>query len=255
MLVALADKLETLVGLFGIGQLPTGDRDPFALRRHALGVIRMLREALPGLALDDVVRTAISSPAWPASVVVNATEPGGPQLHDRLMQFFRDRLAVLLRDEGHAALAVEAVLDVDASRLSALGERLNAVRAFAALPESAALAGANKRIANILRKSAASEGIALQAGVLDPQRLIEPAEQGLHAALRATGHDSDARFEAGDFTGSLRALAALKAPVDRFFDEVMVNAEDPAVRANRLALLAALHRTMNRVAELSRLAA
>ncbi len=255
VLVALADKLETLIGLFGIGQAPTGDRDPFALRRHALGVIRMLREALPQLTLQQALSAALDAPTWPAAVAEAAAAPLAGGLVERLMQFFRDRLSVLLRDEGHAAHAVEAVLEVDASRLSTLGDRLHAVRAFALLSESAALAAANKRIANILRKSAPAPQDGANPPALDLQRFNEPAERALHAALQSTGAVSDARFDAGDFTASLQALAALKEPVDRFFDEVMVNADDPAVRANRLALLAALNRTMNRVADLSRLAA
>jgi glycyl-tRNA synthetase beta chain len=250
VLVALADKLETLVGLFGIGQLPTGDKDPFALRRHALGVIRMLREALPALALDRAIDTAIAAPAWPAAVRI-AADGATPALRDRLLQFFRDRLAVLLRDEGHPALSVEAVLDVDATGVATLAARLQAVQAFAALPESAALAAANKRIANILRKVDAP----VDAAALDAGRLVEPAERALHAALAEVGPASAARFDAGDYTGSLVTLAALKTPVDAFFDGVMVNADDPAVRANRLALLATLHAAMNRVADLSRLAA
>jgi glycyl-tRNA synthetase beta chain len=250
VLVALADKLETLVGLFGIGQLPTGDKDPFALRRHALGVIRMLREAVPALALDRAIDTAIGAAAWPAAVRVDGGD-GVPALRERLLAFFRDRLSVMLRDEGYPVQAVEAVLEVDAAGIGRLSDRLQAVQAFAAMPESAALAAANKRIANILKKA----GAPVDAATLDPARLVEPAESALHAALDQVGPASAARLDAGDYTGCLQALAALKAPVDAFFDRVMVNAEDPGLRANRLALLAALHAAMNRVADLSRLAA
>jgi glycyl-tRNA synthetase beta chain len=123
------------------------------------------------------------------------------------------------------------------------------VRAFAALPESAALAAANKRIGNILKKSDAAGSAAV-----DPARLVEPAERALAGALTNVKPLADSLFDNGEYTASLRELAVLRAPVDAFFDGVMVNADDPALRANRLALLATLHAAMNRVADLSRLA-
>jgi glycyl-tRNA synthetase beta chain len=158
---------------------------------------------------------------------------------------------VVLRDEGHASTTVEAVLDVDALRLATLAARLQAVRAFATLPEAPALASANKRIANILKKAEPAPN----PHDLQPAALHEPAEQALHAALLQVGPASAQAVDAGRYTEGLQALAALKAPVDRFFDQVMVNTDDDAVRRNRLALLASLHRAMNRVADLSRLAA
>jgi glycyl-tRNA synthetase beta chain len=237
LVVALADKLETLVGLFGIGQLPTGDKDPFALRRHALGVIRMLIERELPLGIDALVQAAL--PAF------------GPLIADpsaALADFVFERLAGQLREQGYSAQEVDATLSLRPQRLADVGKRLQAVRAFAALPESASLAAANKRIANILKKSDAP------ADSIDAALLQEPAEQRLQAALAHVRPAADTLFDSGDYTQSLRELAALKAPVDSFFDSVMVNAEDPALRANRLALLASLHAAMNRVADLSKLA-
>jgi glycyl-tRNA synthetase beta chain len=251
--VALADKLETLVGLFGIGQLPTGDKDPFALRRHALGVLRMLGERVPTLTLDAAIGVALAAPSWPSAWRPEvAGAPGTPTpLRDLLLQFFRDRLAVASREQGYSAQEVEAVLADDKFwRLSEVTPRLAAVREFSTLAEAASLAAANKRVGNILKKSGASE-----ASRVDAQLLLEPAERALHAALQQVSPQSEAAFARRDYTAALKALAALKAPVDAFFDAVMVNAEDPRLRANRLGLLQQLHDAMNRVADLSKLAA
>jgi len=239
LVVALADKLETLVGLFGVGQVPTGDKDPFALRRHALGVIRMLVEAALPLDLDTLL--ALAAPAFGALIVDPRTA---------VAAFMLDRLAGSLRDQGYSAHEVDAVLALAPQRLADVPRRLVAVRAFAALPEAAALAAANKRIANILKKSAEP----VEAKV-DAALLAEPAEGALWTALADVKPDADALFERGEYTASLQALAALRTPVDAFFDGVMVNADDLAVRANRLGLLATLHGVMNRVADLSRLSA
>ncbi|MBI3347327.1 MAG: glycine--tRNA ligase subunit beta [Burkholderiales bacterium] len=236
--VALADKLETLVGLFGIGQLPTGDKDPFALRRHALGVIRILVEKNLPLELPALIAAAV--PPF-GELIENPSAA--------LLTFFADRLAVNLRDQGYSAQEVDAVLALNPARLGDVPRRLEAVRAFAALPEAASLAAANKRVGNILKKV---EGELPTTISLD--LLKEAAEQALAAALNTVQPDADRLFEQHDYTGSLQTLAALKAPVDAFFDDVMVNAEDPALRANRLALLGQLHAAMNRVADLSRLA-
>lgn len=238
--LALADKIETLVGLFGIGQLPTGDRDPFALRRHAIGVLRMLVER--GLAIDLARLLEHAALQFDARLSDAATS------NARLTDFMFERLAVYLRDQGHAARAVDAVLALRPPWAEIL-PRLAAVRDFAALPEAESLAAANKRVANILRKAEES-GERIEA--TDAAR--EPAEAALRSALDQTGPAADAHLVRGDFTGCLRALASLKAPVDAFFDQVMVMADDPAVRTNRLALLADLRTAMNRVAELSRLA-
>src|SRR5450830_1287293 len=222
VVVALADKLETLTGMFGIGNLPTGDKDPFALRRHALGTL--LQSAVP--AFGDKISDASAA----------------------LADFIYDRLAGSLREQGFSAQEVDAVLALRPERLSDVAQRLEAVRAFAKLPEAAALAAANKRVSNILKK----------AGEVDahvsPVLLKEAAEQALFAALQATAPQAKAQFDAGDYTASLQTLAALRAPVDAFFEGVMVNAEELDLRLNRLGLLKTLHDAMNRVADLSRLA-
>ena len=236
--VALADKLETLAGLFGIGQLPTGDKDPFALRRHALGVIRMLIERKLPLDVHELVAEAFR--AFPEGHGAAQAEVG---------YFLRERLVGWLREQGYSAQEVEAVIESRPERWAEIPARLDAVRAFNALPEAASLAAANKRVGNILKKS---EGGG--APSVDPSLLAEAAEAALHAAIEAAAPASDAAFASGDYTGALRALAALEAPVDAFFDAVMVNADDPRLRANRLALLRRLHGAMNRVADLSRLA-
>ena len=235
--LALADKLETLVGLFGVGQLPTGDKDPFALRRHALGVLRILIEKKLRLGVAQLVQAAV--PAFGERI----TDPT-----EALTGFVYERLAGLLREQGYSAHEVDAVLALQPTP-SEVAERLAAVRAFASLPESAALAAANKRVGNILKMA---EG-AVDAKV-DEALLQEPAEAALYRSLQQVAPQADAAFERGDHTATLQALAALKEPVDAFFDQVMVNAEDAALRANRLGLLATLHAAMNRVADLSKLA-
>jgi len=237
--VALADKLETLVGLFGIGQLPTGDKDPFALRRHALGVIRILIENNLPLELPALVSAAASAFG---ELIVDPSEA--------LLAFASDRLAVTLREQGYTAQEVDAVLALSPRRLGDVPRRLAAVRAFAALPEAAPLAAANKRVGNILKKAETQ----VEAKV-DIALLKESAEAALYEALQLAAPKAQAAFEEGDYTASLQALAVLKAPVDAFFDGVMVNAEDAALKANRLGLLATLHKAMNQVADISRLAA
>jgi len=238
--VALADKLETLVGMFGIGNLPTGDRDPFALRRHALGVVRMLIERDLPLQLSQLVGIA--------------AEAMGPLLtqadaQTQLLDFIYDRLAGSLREQGASAQEVDAVLGNRPGRLAEVPKRLAAVRAFAQLPEAPALAAANKRIGNILKKSPEADAH------VNAQLFRESAETSLYDAMQRAVPEANAKFDAGDYTASLQALAALRAPVDAFFDGVMVNAEEPDLRLNRLGLLASLHRAMNRVALLERLAA
>jgi glycyl-tRNA synthetase beta chain len=238
LVVALADKLETLAGLFAIGQLPTGDKDPFALRRHALGIVRMLMERDLPLALGELLGSAMA--LFPQAA---------PEALTQLSTFVYERLAGLLREQGYSAQEVDAVLALQPQRLGDVAKRLAAVRAFAALPEAPALAAANKRIANILKKAERADAH------VNPALLQEDAEKALHAAVGQLVPQADAKFQAGDYTGSLQMLAALRAPVDAFFDGVMVNAEEADLRLNRLGLLALLHRAMNRVADLSRLAA
>jgi len=238
LLLALADKLETLVGMFGIGNLPTGDKDPFALRRHALGVLRILTERDLPLDLDAVLNEAL--PAFAGRV-----QDARPQLLD----FLHERFAGLLREQGFAVHEVDAVLSLRPQRLNDVPKRLHAVRAFAALPQSAALAAANKRIGNILKKSDTAPAQA-RADLLQ-----EAAERALHAAMTQVLPQAAHLLQAGDYTASLQALAALREPVDAFFADVMVNAEDPALRQNRLGLLHSLHQAMNQIADLARLAA
>ncbi len=238
VIVALADKLETLVGMFGIGNLPTGDKDPFALRRHALGVIRMLVEKDLPLGLVELVAGA--QPVF------------GEKIEDAssaLVEFIYDRLAGSLREQGYSAQEVDAVLALHPQRLGDVAKRLAAVRAFAALPEAPALAAANKRISNILKKA---DRVDAHVSEL---LLQEPAEKALYAAMQQVAPQASARFDAGDYAASLQTLAALREPVDAFFEGVMVNAEQTDLRLNRLGLLATLHAAMNRVADLSKLAA
>lgn len=238
--VAMADKLETLVGIWGIGLAPTGDKDPFALRRHALGILRMLVEQKLPLSLSHLLRQAASQ------------FTGNPQFTDPVADvqaFVYDRLRGLLRERGHAQDAVEAVVAQLPDRLDDILERLDAVKIFSALPEAASLAAANKRISNILKKN---EGV---HGEVQPKLLAEPAEQTLYGAMTETRQAVDQAFAKADFSATLKALAALRDDVDAFFNEVMVMAEDQALRTNRLALLQSLHAMMNRVADISRLAA
>lgn len=239
IVVALADKLETLAGLFAIGQLPTGDKDPFALRRHALGIVRMLMEKDLPLALGELVTEALG---------LFHQAPAGTA--EQLTDFIYERLAGSLREQGYSAREVEAVLALRPQRLGDVAKRLAAVRAFAALPEAPALAAANKRIGNILKKAEADVDAHVSEVLLK-----EDAEKALYAATQKIAPQAKSQFDAGDYTGSLQTLAALRGPVDAFFDDVMVNAEQTDLRLNRLGLLASLHQAMNRVADLSRLAA
>ena len=239
--VAMADKLETLAGMFGIGQTPTGDKDPFALRRHALGVIRMLVEGKLNLPLDRLLAEVFAQ-----FTGIDGFKPNPQALAD----FIYDRLAGSLREQGYSAQEVDAVVSQRPQRLGDLVDRLAAVRAFSNLPEAAALAAANKRVGNILKKADGP----VEAHV-DSALLRESAESALHNALVDVVPQADAAFLTGDYTESLQVLARLRAPVDAFFDQVMVNADDPALKANRLGLLATLHAAMNRVADLSRLSA
>ena len=237
--VALADKLETLSGLFGIGQMPTGDKDPFALRRHALGVLRMLIEKRLNVAITDLVNIGYEAMKEVANI---------KDARDELLAFFEDRLRVMFKDKGYSAQEVDAVLATHPTTVLDVPARLEAVRAFGELPEAEALAAANKRIGNIIKKSAP------ETDAVDEALFDSDAEKALYSALCEAEPRAKADYEAGRYTELLKSLAPMKAPVDRFFEDVMVNVEDAKVRANRLALLWRLHRTMNMVAELSRLA-
>src|SRR5574340_801089 len=241
----IADRMETLVGIWGIGLKPTGDKDPFALRRHALSVIKSfqllggmfaLQKAPLRLDLDELIAFSLS--VFPAGVLAE-------NVAEEVKLFIYERNANQLAPD-FGAEATSAVF-ANMPPLHEVVKRLRAVREFATLPESPSLAAANKRVGNILKKAEGEVG-----ATADPSRFVEAAESALFDALGEIAPRADAAFAAGDYTASLQTLAALKAPVDDFFDRVMVNADDFALRANRLALLNQLHRTMNRVADLSR---
>jgi glycyl-tRNA synthetase beta chain len=238
--VALADKLETLVGIWGIGLQPTGDRDPFALRRHALGVLRMLIEKRLPLSL--------------ASLLADTAQlfADNPQFKDPradVLTFLMERLRGQLRERGYTPNEIEAVVAQQPDTLDNIVERLQAVTAFAQLPEAAALAAANKRITNILKKNA--DGA---VGTVTESLLREPAEVALYQAMSLCQPEIDSAFALGDYTTTLTRLAKLRAEVDQFFDQVMVMDEDLQLRNNRIALLSHLHQMMNRVADISKLA-
>jgi len=237
--LALADKMETMVGIWGIGLAPTGDKDPFALRRHALGVVRILIEKDLSLDLKQML-----SQTQAAFEGIEAVKPD----LSALQSFILDRLRAQLREQGHRAEAIEAVLAQCPDRLGQVPKRLSALADFMMRPESESLCAANKRISNILKKSEA-----VTASV-QPQLLKETAERALAQMLAEIGPKAEAAVAQGHYSEALAGLSILKAPVDAFFDQVMVNAEDAQLRSNRLALLATLHRSMNQVADLARLA-
>jgi len=235
--VALADKLDALVGIFGIGLTPTGDKDPFALRRAALGVLRILMErALPLdlMALLETARTQFAGGRVADSVALD------------VFQFMLDRLRVYLREQ-YAADEVEAVVVQQPTRIDHVPARLAAVRSFRQLPEAEALAAANKRIQNILKKAEK------EAGDVELTLLQDGAERDLYEQWLAVKPKVESALAGLDYTGALKALAGLRAAVDRFFDEVMVMVDEPLVRSNRLALLAGLAGTMNCVADIGQL--
>ena len=238
--VALADKLETITGMFGIGQVPTGDKDPFGLRRAALGVIRILIERGQYVSLAALVDLAFAS--FEAVPAVKA-QPAAA------LDFIYDRARGYLREQGYSANQIAAVLDARPDAIADLPARLAAVQAFSALPEATALAAANKRIVNILRKSGDEA-----AAAVDRARLADGAEHDLYMAFQKLSPQVETDYGSGDFEGALRALATAKPAVDRYFDDVMVMADDPDIRANRLALLRGVAVTMNRVADISKLA-
>ncbi|MHB0918894.1 MAG: glycine--tRNA ligase subunit beta, partial [Thiobacillus sp.] len=245
--VALADKLETIVGMFSILGAPTGDKDPYALRRHAAGIVRILSEKKLPLKIDELVGMAydLIERDWRTGEFLDRDDA----IED-IEEFLINRFAGIAREQGYSTNEIDAVVALRPVVFATVQERLLAVRFFTSLPEATALAAANKRVGNILKKAEGEVGGAVNAALF-----AEAAETALYAALSDIAPHADAAFAAGDYTASLQALAALKAPVDAFFDQVMVNADDPALKANRLALLNQLHQTMNRVADLSRLAA
>ena len=237
--IALADKLEALAGIWGIGLHPTGDRDPFALRRHALGILRILIEKRLPLSLKAMLSSIVRVLANNASFKDSTSD---------VLAFMMDRLRGLLRDRGYAPDEIEAILAQNPDRFDNIIERLDAVKAFAALPEADALAAANKRIGNILKKAN------ITAGNVQDNLLTDEPEQKLYAAMHSLKPQVDQMVAQGDYTGALKAMAHLRGEVDAFFDKVMVMAEDINLRNNRIALLSDLHTMMNRVADISRLA-
>ncbi|MCE7913500.1 MAG: glycine--tRNA ligase subunit beta [Nitrosomonas sp. PRO4] len=256
--VALADKLETLVNMFSIGEIPTGDKDPFALRRHALGAIRILIEKDLPLKLDKLVQRVIEITEdanilekWESrsSEFMLEQQHIWYQIRQELLVFVLDRLAGFLREQGYTVQEVDAVLSLNPQLLCDIPKRLAAVRAFSVLPEAASLAAANKRVGNILKKSEGAIRDTVDTGLLQ-----EADERSLYQAMQDIQPQTDKAFATGDYTTSLQILAALKSPIDAFFDHVMVNVDDESLRKNRLALLAQLHQIMNRVADISKLA-
>jgi glycyl-tRNA synthetase beta chain len=235
--VALADKLDVLAGLFGIGQVPTGERDPFGLRRASLGVIRILVERMLELSLFHLVNEAFQG-------------YGGKigDAHSDLETFIFDRARGYFQERGYSASEVESVLCLRPSRLDLVTKQLEAVRAFSALPEAESLAAANKRIGNILKQA---DQVPTH---FDVSLMVLPEEKALATTFELLKPDVDGAFDSLDYTSALRALASLKVPVDAFFDKVMVMDKDPRVRANRIGFLGTLHGTMNRIADLSKLA-
>src|SRR5260221_13759169 len=238
--VALADKLATLAGLFGIGQQPTGEKDPFGLRRAALGLIRIVVENQLPLSLHDLVNAAFAAYSGTIS-----------DTHSDLETFVFDRFSGYLKELGFSTLEVDAVLSLRPVQLGQVPRQLEAVRAFQALPEAGTLAAANKRVVNILRQAAAKGESPRTA---DRNTLREPAEIALHDALSTASGKANGLLERKDYAGYLKTFAVLKAPVDAFFDSVMVMVEEEALRKNRLALLADLREAMNRIADISKLA-
>ena len=244
--VALADRLDALVGMFSIGQVPTGDKDPFGLRRAALGVVRILMESKPPLHMDllQLIRTA--------------AEPfeGDEKLVSVVNNFVRERLANLLRERGYSANEVAAVLEAESeeskpNRLDLVPAKLEAVREFGKLAESASLTAANKRISNIL-KQAKQKG---EAYALLREPFGEKLERELCTALFDAAKKASPQFEKGNYTEYLKSFSVLRGPVDAFFEGVMVMADDPETRRRRLSLLYTLQVEMNRVADIARLAA
>ncbi len=241
----LADRIETLVGIWGIGLQPTGDKDPFGLRRAALGVISVFEwlGARSGAGAFDLQLAALIDHATAQFKHGVLGKDVKAPLIEFVFERYRNQLAT-----RHDRNAVDAVIALQPP-LQEVAARLNAVIAFSALPEAASLAAANKRIGNILKKA---EGA---VATVDPTLFVEPAERALASALAQVRPNAMARFASGDYAGSLMLLARTRDAVDAFFTDVMVMAEDPKQRDNRIALLRELHGLMNKIADLSKLAA
>lgn len=238
--VALADKLETLAGHFGVDEAPTGEKDPFGLRRCAIGVLRILIEGRLALDLRHLIEIAFDA---------FAATPSVHSAVDELEAFIHDRLRAYLRERGYSANQIDAVMSPPPRRIDLVPDRLAAVQAFLALPEAAALAAANKRIVNILKKSGGDSAVAI-----DRSLLSDGAEHDLYAVVERLLPVVHRHVDKGEYPEALLALASARSSVDRFFDAVLVMADEPAVRANRLALLRGLATAMNQVADISKLA-
>ena len=239
--LALADRIDTLVGIFAIGKEPTGARDPFALRRAALGVLRILIEQQRPLALTPLLEAAATA--------LEAKVPTAPTTVPKVHAYIQDRLRGYLAEQGMAPEVFEAVAAVNPDAPLDFARRAHAVLAFRARPEAESLAAANKRIQNILRKSGAEA-----ADAVVPDLLIAPAEQLLLQALETVEPAVSQAVQHAEYAQALTLLAGLRAPVDAFFTDVLVMADDPAVRSNRLALLRRLAARFEAVADISRLA-
>jgi glycyl-tRNA synthetase beta chain len=243
---ALADKLDALVGFFRIGQLPTGDKDPFGLRRAALGALRILMESPLPLDLAELIESSYQG--FPSGFTVQAQgSPFSDKSMDELFNFMLDRLRGYLRDAGHGQDVVEAVLAQRPTRIDLVPAKLDAVQKFLAHDAAQALAAANKRIGNILKKA---EGAIPEPDVALLQEAAEKAlfERVVQLAPLVRSHVAN-----GDYADALLALSGVRAEVDRFFDEVMVNTDEPLTRANRLGLLKSLFDQLNAVADISKL--
>lgn len=235
--VALADKLDTLAGIFGIGQTPSGDRDPFGLRRAAIGMLRILVEKELPLDLVTLVRSAVANYG---SVIKNPDE-----VTDNVVDFLLGRFRAWYQDQAISVDVIQAVLARRPTVALDFDRRVKAVAEFRTNPQAEALAAANKRVSNILAKSDE------QLGPVQPDLLVESAEKALYDVLNGLKDKVSAAAVNGDYAGALSALATLRAPVDEFFDSVMVNADDDAVRRNRLSLLDALRNEFLKVADIS----
>ncbi|WOJ97434.1 glycine--tRNA ligase subunit beta [Congregibacter brevis] len=239
--VALADRLDTLIGIFGIGQPPTGSKDPFALRRASIAVLRVIIEKQLNLDLRDCLNMAVEG--FAEGVIADGTS-------DTVFDYMLDRLPALYENDAIAIEVFRAVRGSGSSRPADFDRRVRAVKAFGERPEAEALAAANKRVSNILAKATDFDN---SAGV-STDLLKEANELSLHSAVSSAAEDNVSALARADYSGALTRLAALREPVDAFFDEVMVNAEDPALKANRLALLATLREQFMLIADISQLA-
>lgn len=235
--LALADRLDTLVGIFGIGQAPTGSKDPFALRRSAIGILRLVIENNLDISIEQLVDFALN--AYGDVIQDHA------KTRSDAVNFLEGRYRAKYEDQGVAVDVIQAVQALSPKSPLDFDKRVNAVNHFRNLAEAAALSAANKRVANILAKETAPQGEVVEAN------LVEAAEKALYAELQAIGTVVQPLLDSKDYTTALSKLAALRAPIDAFFDSVMVMAEDPALKANRLLILAELRRLFTRIADIS----